>query len=83
MMRIKAKDAVRDEPVLVAAAPLDSRQSRSSTLPSELVPHAASLACSGLRAFKNFTAAQEMNNTARSVVGRAYTGELHENTKLP
>ena len=83
-MREKAKDAVHDEPVLVAAAPFDSRQSRCSTLPSKLVPHGGSLArprCAPRS--RIFTALQEMNNTARSVVGRAHTGEHHENTNLP
>jgi hypothetical protein len=37
-MLAKAKDVLRDAPVLVAAAPINSRQSGNPTLPSELVP---------------------------------------------
>ena len=37
-MLVKAKDVVRDAPVLVAAASVNSRESSSPTLPSELVP---------------------------------------------
>jgi hypothetical protein len=37
-MIVKAKDVVRDAPVLVAAASVNSRESSSPTLPSELVP---------------------------------------------
>ena len=42
-MVTKAKDVVRDVPMMLvlAAAPNNSRQLRSPTLPSELVPHAA------------------------------------------
>jgi hypothetical protein len=37
-MLAKAKDVLRDAPVLVATAPINSRQSGNPTLPSEFVP---------------------------------------------
>jgi hypothetical protein len=42
MMVTKAKDVVRDALMVLAAAPILFHQPRSSTLPSELVPHAGS-----------------------------------------
>jgi hypothetical protein len=81
-MLVKAKDVVRDAPVLVAAAPVDSRDSSSPTLRSELVPPAAGAHAPRYFArVQNFTALQEMNNTPRSVVGRAHMGDHDENTE--
>jgi hypothetical protein len=81
-MLVKAKDVVRDAPVLVAAAAVDSRDSSSPTLRSELVPRAASAhAHRYLARVQDFTALQEMNNTPRSVVGRVYMGDHDENTE--
>jgi hypothetical protein len=79
-MLVKVKDVVRTAPIVVTAAPINSLRSRSLALPSELVPRA----CVKYLAaeFNNFTAVQQMNNTPRSVVGRAHTGEHHENTGL-
>jgi hypothetical protein len=37
-MLVKVKDVGRDAPVVVTVAPINSRQSSSPTLPSELVP---------------------------------------------
>jgi len=55
-MKVKAKDVdvVRNAPVVVAAAPVNSRQPGSPTLFSELVPHAASLAGSGISPSSRF-----------------------------
>lgn len=81
-MLVKAKDVVRDAPVLVAAAPVDSRDSSSPTLRSELVPHASGAhALEYLARVQDFTAFQEMNDTPRSVVGRAHTGDDYGNTE--
>jgi hypothetical protein len=44
MMILKAKDVVRDALLWIAAASPNSRLPCSPTLPSHLVPHAASLA---------------------------------------
>jgi hypothetical protein len=81
-MVVKAKDVVRDASVSVAAAPVDSRNSSSPTLRSELVPRAAGAhALEYLARVQDFTAFQEMNDTPRSVVGRAHTGDHYENTE--
>jgi hypothetical protein len=81
-MVVEAKDVVRDAPVLVAAASVNSRESSSPTLPSELVPRSGSARALGcLTRVQDFSALQEMNNTPRSVVGHAYSGDRNENTE--
>jgi hypothetical protein len=80
-MIVKAKDVVRDAPVLVAAASVNSRESSSPTVPSELVPPTAGAhAARYLARVQDFTALQEMNSTPRSV-GRVHTGDHNENTE--
>jgi hypothetical protein len=53
-MVANAKDVVRDAPMVLAAAPINSRQLRSPTLPSELVPHAACARAEGSRRVQEF-----------------------------
>jgi hypothetical protein len=53
-MVIKAKDVVRDAPMVLAAAPNNSRQLRSPTLPSELVPRAACARADAFRRVQEF-----------------------------
>jgi len=56
-MVVHAKDVLRDAPVLIAAAPIKSRESSSLTLPSELVPRAAGAGALGyLARVQDFTA---------------------------
>jgi hypothetical protein len=81
-MVVKAKDVVRDAPVVVAAAPVNSRESRSSTLPPELVPvRPAPARPDTSPEFKISLHFKKMNNTPRSVVGRAHMGDHYETTE--